>query len=453
MYKYFLGLRYLLSRPINLLSLCGVVVAVWALIVIVSIFSGYIVELQRHIKGALSDLSFIHAGTSPRDDLPVIGALIGEDEDVVAWAPRLGWHGLLHTGRPPALDSAAIQRGPARDFVQVIGVDPAREVAVTDLGAWIRAVGDPALRVPDPDAPFALPPGLGDGAGPGMLVGLPRVEDLGLRRGDRLSFTSGQQAWQGEDVQTIQEAFTFAGAFSSPYHHFDVNTVIVPIDEMRRIFGGALEGGGVRQLYNEISIRLRDGADLDRVRARLELAFELLTRSRPGIPHGLFRTWREQNRNFLDNVAHQEFLMKLMLFVLVVVAAFLIFATLSMMVTEKTRDIGILAALGATRGGVLAIFAFSGLAIAVAGTLVGTGLAMLSVQHLDDFDRWLDASFGIELFRTSIYGLKQVPHRVDPVWVLTVTWTTMALSVLSALIPGFRASRMDPVRALRYECS
>lgn len=446
MYVYFLALKYLLSRPINLLSMFGVMVAVWALIVIVSIFSGFIVKMEEHIQGATSDLAFIHVGSAPRADLELLETLLEADPEVQSFAPRLVWHGLLdHPGRDE-FDLRSLQRGPERDFVQIIGVDQDRERSVSKLDAWVEAVQDKRLRATNPSKAFETS---ADDDLPGMLLGIPRARDLGISRGTILTLVSGQQD-RNEDVNRIQERFRFAGCWSSDFYHFDENTALVPLSAMRRIFGRGRPAWQQSQLYNEISIQLVPGADIVRAKKRLQASFDQLSQKKL-MWGGVFQTWRDRNRNFLQNVQHQKFLMRLMLFVLVIVAGFLIFATLSMMVVEKIRDIGILSALGGTRTGVLVIFAFSGLAIALIGSALGVATAVLTCAHLNDFNVWLKDAFDIHLFRTSVYGLKEVPHQIEWAWVGIVCLVTLGLSSLSAIIPGFRAARMDPVKALRHE--
>ncbi len=446
MYVYYLALKYLLSRPINLLSILGVTLAVWALIVIVSIFSGFIVKMEKHIQGTTSDLSFIHIGSSPRSDLTLFQKLLEADPEVQAFAPRLVWHGMLDHAGKNELDLRRLQRGPERDFVQVIGIDPKQEQKVSRLRAWLAAVEDASLRPVNPAKPFETG---SDDEIPGALLGLARARDLGLPRGSSLTLVSGHQV-RNEDVTRIQKRFRLSGCWSSGFYHFDENTMLVPLSVMRDIFGEGRPAWQQAQLFNEIAIQLVEGADLNQAKKRLQESFDKLSQKK-FIWGGIFWTWRDRNRNFLQNVEHQKFLMRLMLFVLVIVVGFLIFATLSMMVVEKIRDIGILSALGGTRTGVLVIFAFSGLAIAIIGSSLGVLSAVWTCAHLNDFNVWLKDSFDIHLFRTSVYGLKEVPHQIEWLWVGIVCTVTLGLSSLSAIIPGFRAARMDPVKALRHE--
>ncbi len=143
--------------------------------------------------------------------------------------------------------------------------------------------------------------------------------------------------------------------------------------------------------------------------------------------------------------------MKMVLFVIMVVAAFLMYATLSMMVTEKTHDIGILTALGGSTWGVSSVFLACGLAITSIGSILGVITGCLSSIYLDNFNQFLKQSFEIDLFPTRIYNLKQVPYSLDPLWIMTVAGTAMGVGLVVSGLPAWRAARHDPLQSLRRD--
>jgi lipoprotein-releasing system permease protein len=143
--------------------------------------------------------------------------------------------------------------------------------------------------------------------------------------------------------------------------------------------------------------------------------------------------------------------MKVSLFAVMLVAAFLIYATLHMMVTQKVKDIGILTSLGATPRGIAAIFVLCGGVIAVVGCSAGLAIGILSAHYLNDVNDWFDASFGVELFPTELYDLDRIPYRIEPDWVAQVLIAASVLALLVAYLPARRAARMAPVKALSYE--
>jgi lipoprotein-releasing system permease protein len=435
MYRWFLAQRYLLSRPINLLGTAGVVVSVWALIVVVSIFSGFLVEVRNHVRAASSDLTVLGCERLEQVEWAL------RDENVAAYAPRVVSYGLLHsldrTHRVLPSVQALAEPGEESPLVRLVGIEPALEAQVTDFDRWVRGVADPALGVADPAAPLAT-----RGEAPAILLSERRLRSQRIAPGHVLDLTSAQVAADasGVNVELLETQFAVAGAYATRHTAFDNQTAFVHIDALR-----ALMGEGHDDAVTEIVVRCRDPELAAATAARLE---RVIRREQPQI---LVRTWEELNGQFLSAVDHQRALMKLVLTVILVVAAFLMYATLSMMVTEKTHDIGILTAMGATRGGVLRIFLFCGMAIAAVGAAVGVVAGCLSSFYLDAFNTWLRASFDIDLFPTRIYNLDRVPYDLDPAWIAQVSVMALGVGLLVSGLPAWRAARHNPVESLRNE--
>lgn len=448
-YCHFLALRFLLKRPINLLGMLGVAVGVWALILVVSIFSGFIREVRSHIRSATADISVLR--------LPwpcEYGALrrtILADPNVAACAPRLVWYGLLHsygaTHEVIPRIRTVDQPGADSRFVSVLGIDPAAELEVTGLRDWLAAA-DPPLRVSDLDAPLAPVAGR-----PAILMSqrrLERGELVGKGHAVKL-ITARMQSRAREDggfgleqaLETAERVFTIAGAFRTKHTAFDNFYVLVHIDVLRDMLAH-----GLGEVVTEISVRCKDPARSAETAARLQRRLNETRNPRDTI---LALTWEQRNEPFLSAVEHQRSLMKLVLLVIMVVAGFLMYATLSMMVTEKTHDIGILTALGGTRRGVVGIFTTCGLALTCAGAALGVVGGCLSSVHLDDINRGLRAAFGIDLFPASIYNLSRVPYDLDPVWITQVVASALLVGLIVSGTPAWWASRKDPIDALRNE--
>ena len=144
-------------------------------------------------------------------------------------------------------------------------------------------------------------------------------------------------------------------------------------------------------------------------------------------------------------------MMKLILFAVMLVAAFLIYSTLHMTVTQKTRDVGILTSMGAAPPGILRIFLLSGGVIGVTGALLGVATGLLSAHYLNDLNDWSRARLGVELFPTELYSLDRIPYEIEPGWVTQVAVSALVITLLAAWLPARRAARMDPVRALSHE--
>ena len=467
MYRWFLALRWLLSRPINLLGLLGVMLGVWALIVVVSIFSGYLREVRSHIRAVTADLSVL--GLPEDVAFERIEPLVTRDPNVRACAPRLVYYGLQHTPAAGGDDGAALARaargaagrkrlpGPDSPFVSLVGIDAQREALVSSIGDWLQAVPT-AFRPIDPDRPLAARATDQDVL-PSILLGERRLR-LQAGVSDRLESTSPHapttvvttarfdagEFTNGRRLQVPEgRRLAVAGAYSTEHASFDDFHCFLAIGALRELVGAPPTA------VTSIAIRLYDDAAAEAAATarRLERSLndELRSVGRPIRVRG----WEQLHAGELGSVEHQRSLMKLVLFVIMVVAAVLMFATLLMMVTEKRRDIGILAAMGATRTGIAQVFASCGLAIVVCGAALGVVIGCLTAVYLDAINQTMKRWFDVDLFPTHIYNLKHVPYELDPVWIAQVVGVALVVGLVVAGVPAWLASRHDPVDSLRTD--
>lgn len=437
MYRWFLALRYLLNRPINLLGVVGVMLGTWALIVVVSIFSGYIVEIRAHIRSTTSDVSI--SNLPAETSFAAVREVLERDPNVALCTPRFTGGGMLHPSRlnrAKIKNTAAAQLGAESRFVHLLGIDPSAEPSVSGLGEWLDHVARPDLRV--------APKGLlaPTAARPTLLLSEQRILGEGLAAGDRVRITCALlRENRTQSVDAVQIDLDLQGAFASKYVLFDASTAIVDIATMRK-----LHGVTTPDACNVVAVKLRDPRQDRATAERLERA--LREAIYPGVRA---QDWEATNIPFLAAIDHQRFIMKLVLFIIMVVAAFLMFATLSMMVTEKVHDIGILSAMGGTRLGVMQVFLTCGLAISLLGTLLGIVAGCFTATYLDAFNQWVKATFAIDLFPTTIYNLRRVPYELDPLWIAQVAAMALVVGILVSAWPAWRASRHNPVESLRAE--
>ena len=445
MYRLFLALRYLLTRPINLLGMAGITISVWALVVVVSLFSGFLQVVERHVHAASADL--VVADLPPTASWRQLRATLADDPQVAGVAPRLLHFGMLARPghRPPTapLPGRSALHGGDQPFLFVQGIDPVAEATVTGFADWLRDPAiPPALRSAEPTlAPAA------DGT-PTVLLGLERMRRDGLAAGDRVVLTTAQLRSDGNGGRTpvkIQVELLVGGAFKTAHDGFDGNTVFVADGTLRT----ALQQGEA-DLVQEIAVAVHDPTALAATADRLQRAIrQALARGEAADRGGVVQTWREKNGTFLESIAHQRGLMQLVLVVIMVVAAFLMLATLSMMVTEKVADIGILTAMGGTPRGVAAVFLACGVVITGVGIVVGIAGGIVTGVYLEEIRRALRWATGIDLFPIEVYNHDRVPCAIEPLWLLQVAAMALGVGVVVSFLPAWRAARHDPLVSLR----
>lgn len=487
----FLALRYLVTRRINLLGIGGVMFAVWATLVVDGVFTGFVFEIQNDVRRATPDL--LVTDLPAETDYARLQAAIDADQHVLHSAPRLRHYAVLQALRPPRqhlgpgaseVDFDQMQGG----FALLLGIDPLREAEVTDVGAWLqrgvvslrsRGITSKAPTVmdePDPErrAELLLPDAaewsarertnlpreehLEDfrSAWPGVLLGWRRYPYAQfLREADPIELLTGMYPpGSGPDapVSTRHKRLAFAGFFGTGYRLFDETTALLPIETLRTLLGHDLSDPRSKQLITDVAIRLQPGLSPAAWRAcqqRLQAAVQAQLPA--GSPSCSVLDWRQQNTVFLTAVNHEHKMMQFVLFVVMLVAAFVIYATLHMMVVQKWKDVGILAAVGGDAQSIGAVFLFCGLAVGTLGSALGAGLGLLTTTYLNDVNEWLYRETGLELFPRTLFDLPTIPCHLTAGWVATVAVGAVVLALLVSYLPARRAARMNPVQALSYE--
>lgn len=454
MYRYFLAAKYLIRRPINLLGSIGIMVAVAALIAVGSVFSGFISEVRVHIRGTNPALSYLD--DSLQTSFAQFEKVVSNDPAVEAVAPMLVWDALLYFDNQ--VERKEYTRIADRDlrttnYFRIIGIDWDLEQRVSKMRTWLDKVRGPLQGVADLDRPFWIDEDRAQRRGdfayrePGILIGRSRTlrssPPVGV--GQRVRLASARIAGES-GLESVGWKFLVSGVFASGRHSEpERQNAYVDIETLRQIFGEDPDDPDSIDIISEASIAIADESRMDEVAARLNEA--LLAAGMTG----RVVTWEERNERFLAAVEIEQNVMKIVLVVLVIVASFLIFALLSVMVAQKTRDIGILAALGATRRGVLSIFLWNGAAIAFLGTAFGLVAGWGLVVGLNPINNWLKSNWGVGIFPTEIYGQQRVPYELEASWFVQVAIGAMLIALLFSLLPAVRAARFDPVRAFRYE--
>jgi lipoprotein-releasing system permease protein len=248
----------------------------------------------------------------------------------------------------------------------------------------------------------------------------------------------------GNRPEAAYDDYTVVGYFKSGMSEYDSQHVYVPLERLQ--FMRLLQDEQGRGAVNAIQIKVKPGTDIDALAARLQTA---LDRLRPLS----FRvaTWEQKQGPLLAAVAIEQSILNMLLFFIIAVAGFGILAIFFMIVVEKTRDIGIMKALGASTAGVRGIFLGYGLLLGLVGSGVGMAGGLTFVAYINDIEKWLSKVLGHRVFDDTVYYFSEIPTRVDPYTVAWIVAGALFIAVVASVWPAQRAATMHPVKALRFE--
>ena len=386
-------------------SMLGIALGVAALIIVLSVMNGFQKEVRDRMLGVVSHIEIFAPGGAALADLDRTLSEAGQNPLVIGAAPFIAAQGLL-------------ARGEDMKATLVRGIDPAREPEVTDLALALKNAGLNRLVAGD----F------------GIVVGGELARALGVRQGDKVTLItpSGQVTPAG--VVPRLKQMTVVGIFDSGHFEYDSALVLMHVDDAARLY--RLEGPtGIR-------LKLRD---LHQARA---VAAELATTLTGDL---LIRDWTKQNRTWFAAVQVEKTMMAIILTLIVAVAAFNLVSTLVMTVTDKRADIAILRTLGASPRSIMAIFVVQGAMVGVIGTLAGLVLGLGVAFNIDVIVPALERLFNASFLPKDIYLISRMPSDPQQGDILPIAVISLVLAFLATIYPSWRASRVNPAEALRYE--
>ncbi len=410
-FEWMVAARYLRPRRqegfisvIAAFSLLGTALGVATLIVVMAVMNGFRVELLDRILGLNGHI--------------VVQDIEGGVRNYDALADKL------------------------RRVEGVVAVTPVVEGQVMAMaksnasGAVVRGLRAGDLRARGIVASKVVAGSLKDFKGPdAVAVGSRLARKLGLTVGRPITLVAPKGRASPMGTVPRMRAYRIVATFEVGMYEYDSSFIFMPLKAAQVFF---LRGATV----SGIEVMVEDPDDLAAARQRL---FE-------AVPGGLrLYDWQQANSHFFTALQVERNVMFLILTLIIIVAAFNIISGLIMLVKDKGSDIAILRTMGATRGAVMRIFLISGTCIGVSGTLLGLVLGVLFADNIDLIRIWLEGLTGAELWAAEIRFLSNLPARIDATEVSAVVGMGLGLSFLATLYPSWRASRIDPVEALRYE--
>ncbi len=465
MYKTFLSFRYLLARRTNWVGMAGIFVAVTALILILSIMSGFLAAGRDALRASIADVivqpvfgAALESGMLPEQDPRKILEIVRADPRVAGACAELQWFGLMGGARSDVYLARALPGQIA--VLQLVGIDYEDEVGTTRFQKSLEApVKLNVERVEDPAQPFQVPKDyLGSpNRYAAVVIGEQLAQAWNLHRGDEIEILTSPSLAARElsdergasDIKTSNRTFVVGGTFRTKENDTDGQRIYL---DRRELADFLQRREDLEKDYSAILIRLTD-FERDHVDfvAALESKLYQARLIHDPVQYREVYTWEDFHRTMLAAIENEKVLLGIMLSLVLVVAGFTVFAILSMMVTEKRRDIGILCALGATRSGILALFLMVGFWEALVGAVSGTVVGVLAAWKIDPIEQALSSRLGIQIFNREVYIFDHIPSVIEPFGVGLIVLGAFVCTLLFAAIPAWRASRLEPVDALRYE--
>lgn len=414
-YEFLLGWRYTRGGRgtrrngfisfISGVSMLGIALGVAALIIVLSVMNGFQKEVRDRMLGVLSHIEVFAPGGQALPDVALTLRETRSHPDVLGAAPFIAVQALL-------------ARGETMNGALIRGIDPALESGVTELAA------DQAQAVMAQLTPGEF----------GVVLGVALAHNLGVTRGDVVTLIAPSGQLTPAGVVPRLRQMTVVGLFDSGHFEYDSALAFVHLEDAARIF--RLEGPtGIR-------LKIRD----------LHQAPEVAMQLANTLSGDLFiRDWTRQNRTWFAAVQLEKRMMFIILTLIVAVAAFNLVSTLVMTVTDKRADIAILRTLGASPGSIMLVFVVQGTMVGVIGTGLGLLLGLGVAFNIDAIVPALEALFGVRFLPQDIYLISQMPSDPQRGDIVPIGLISLALAFVATLYPSWRASRVNPAEALRYE--
>jgi lipoprotein-releasing system permease protein len=411
-FELFVGLRYTRAKRrthfisfISFISVLGIGLGIWALITVMSVMNGFEKEIRARILGAAAHIQVMGA-EGRLEDWERVAAELKKHPEVTAAAPFVNAQGLLSTG------------GAVRG-VFVRGIEPDLEDKVADFAKAMKQGKFTDLRAGE----F------------GIALGVNLARALRLAVGDRVTLISPQGQVTPAGLMPRLKQFTVVGIFGLDHNEYDSALALINMKDAQVLYRMDDAVSGIR-------LRIKD---LDRAPAvTRELAARVTT--------DLYLSdWTQQNANYFRAIQIEKRMMFIILTLIIAVAAFNLVSTLVMVVTDKHPDIAILRTLGASPGSIMKIFMVQGVIVGTVGTVLGVSAGVVTALNIDTIVPAIERIFHFQILSREVYYISELPsdlHLFDVGWTAAMS---LLLSFIATLYPSWRAARVNPAEALRYE--
>lgn len=410
--EIYIGLRYTRAKRkshfvsfIAFISIAGVALGVFSLIVVLSVMNGFGNELRNRTLSMTSHATITgFDGTIP--DWQQVSEKAMQQEGVVATAPYIRKEVMMTNGRRV---SGSLIRG----------ILPEMEKNVSSVASKMVSGQLSDLKAGEY----------------GIIIGRELANILGVYEGDKVTLITPQATITAVGVMPRLRRFEVVGVFEVGMHQFDSAMSYIHIDDASKLFG-------LKDNVNGVRLKLTDLFEAPRITRQLDQFF--------GEDHWV-RDWTSQHSNFFRALKTEKTVMFIILMLLVVLAALNIISTLMMTVNDKESDIAILRALGITPRSIMAIFMIQGAVIGLFGTLIGVGLGVPAALNVFEIVNWFEQLLNTDFLPSDVYYISDVVADVRAGEVATYAISAFMITILATIYPAWRASKILPAEALRYE--
>ncbi len=411
-YELFIGLRYTRSRSrtrfisvISLISIIGIALGMTVLITVLSVFNGFQREVRTRMLGAVAHIQVQGLGES-LSDWQAIAQIAKKHPQVQATAPYVNAQGLVTSG------------GNVRGaFLR--GIVPELENTVDELGRNMTR-GELSLLKPGEYS---------------IVLGEPLARALGVDVGDRVVLVAPQGQVTPAGVIPRLRQFTVVGMFNIGHYEIDSTLALVHMEDAQRLYFLGDRVTGVRLKIDDLFEAPRVAREIAKT---MPSSIQVID-------------WTRLNATYFRAVDLEKRMMSLLLFFIIAIAAFNLVSSLFMVVKEKNSDIAILRTLGAAPGGVMRVFMIQGVVIGVVGVAFGIVFGIFGALNVDVIVAFVERVFGFKFLPQDVYQISELPSELRAMDVIMTAVVSFVLSTLATIYPSWRASKVNPAEALRYE--